>query len=69
MKRIIKHGKNYAEATYLRKCRVCGCQFEYGRNDLQETYYDQRDGLEFWYVACPECGDSTGFAKPEPINL
>lgn len=68
MKRIIRHGEQYANAIFLRKCCACGCQFEYERKDVNKTYYDQRDGLEFWYMDCPECGDVTGFPKPEPIR-
>lgn len=68
MKQIIRHGEQYANAIFLRECCNCGCQFEYERKDVHKTYYDQRDGFEFWYVACPECGDITGFPKPEPIR-
>lgn len=68
MKRIIRHGEQYANAIFLRKCCNCGCQFEFERKDVEKIYYDQREGSEIWYVACPECDDVTGFEKPDPIR-
>lgn len=68
MKRIIRHGEQYTNAIFLRECCNCGCQFEYERKDVEKTYYDQRYDMEFWYMSCPECGDVTGFEKPEPIR-
>lgn len=68
MKRIIRHGEQYANAIFLRECCNCGCQFEYERKDVEKIKYSQWDGVEFWYVACPECGDLTGLDKPEPIR-
>lgn len=68
MKRIIRHGDNYANAIFLRKCSNCGCQFEFEREDVEKIHYSKWDGEEFWYLACPGCGDVTGFEKPEPIR-
>ena len=68
MKRIIRHGEQYANAIFLRECGTCGCQFEYEREDVEKIKYSKWDGVEFWYVACPECDDVTGFEKPEPIR-
>lgn len=68
MKRIIRHGEQYANAIFLRECGTCGCQFEYEREDVEKIYYDQREGSEIWYMSCPECGDVTGFEKPDPIR-
>jgi len=68
MKRIIRHGEQYANAIFLRKCCNCGCQFEFERKDVEKIYYDQREGSEIWYVACLECGDLTGLDKPDPIR-
>ena len=45
MKRIIRHGEQYANAIFLRECCNCGCQFEYERKDVEKTYYDQRYGI------------------------
>ena len=54
-------------AIYVRKC-PCGCQFEYGAADVDETFFDPRDRVTMWYVECPECGDKTGFEKPDPVR-
>lgn len=37
MKRIIQHGNSSKMAIYVRKC-PCGCQFEYGAADVDETF-------------------------------
>lgn len=37
MKRIIRHGEQYANAIFLRKCCNCGCQFEYERKDVEKS--------------------------------
>lgn len=67
MKRIIQHGNSSKMAIYVRKC-PCGCQFEYGAADVDETFFDPRDRVTMWYVECPECGDKTGFEKPDPVR-
>ena len=68
MKKIIRHGDRYANAVFLRKCCACGCQFEYERQDVLEVYFDPLEHVDLWYVGCPECGDITGFEKPEPLR-
>lgn len=67
MKRIIQHGNSSKMAIYVRKC-PCGCQFEYGAADVDETFFDPRNRVTMWYVECPECGDKTGFEKPDPVR-
>lgn len=67
MKRIIRHGNSSKMAIYVRKC-PCGCQFEYGAADVDETFFDPRDRVTMWYVECPECGNKTGFEKPDPVR-
>lgn len=37
MKRIIRHGEQYANAIFLRECCNCGCQFEYERKDVEKS--------------------------------
>ena len=68
MKRIIRHGEQYANAIFLRECGNCGCQFEYEREDVEKIHHSNWGDEEFWYMSFPECGDVTGFEKPEPIR-
>lgn len=65
---IIKHGSKVSIAKYIRECKACGCTFQYTKDELSNTFYDQREGCEYWYIHCPECNDATGFEKPTPIN-
>lgn len=64
--KIITHGNKAVIQTYTRTCKICGCTFEYTKDELQTTFFDQREGCEYWYIHCPECNDSTGFPKPNP---
>ena len=38
------------------------------RQDVQKAYFDPLEHVDLWYVGCPECGDITGFEKPEPLR-
>lgn len=66
MKKVITHGNKSKTFIYIRKCNACKCEFEFDRLDVDNTFYDQREGYEVWYVACPECNDKTGIEKPKP---
>ena len=60
---VIKHGETKFKLT----CPVCGCEFEYEREDLQEG-----EGLysgEF-YIKCPDCGKVVKHKeKPQHIDI
>jgi len=44
MKVIVKGG------TFRKKCKECGCEFEFTKEDIREDYRDKP------LVDCPECG-------------
>lgn len=58
--KIIKHGDTKSTAreivTKRVTCPICGCEFEYGSDEVQ---YNERKQA---YVNCPECG---GFCVEE----
>lgn len=62
--KILKHGTKAVDRTYTHTCVCCYCIFEYCESELSSHYYDPRESVLYWYVVCPECGDSTGFVKP-----
>ena len=61
MKRIIQHGNSSKMAIYVRKC-PCGCQFEYGAADVDETFFDPRDRVTMWY-------EDLKRRTPQPVDL
>ncbi len=57
--KILKHA-NKSNPIYFKHCPRCGCEFEFTKEDIINSFFDQREGYNVLYVRCPSCGDSTG---------
>lgn len=69
MKRVIENGNRAVGTIFEHRCPQCGCLFEFEQEDVTNTFFDQREGKQFWYIECPECGDKTGFVKPKAKRI
>lgn len=52
--RIIEKGRG-VKAVYRGCCTYCKCIFEFNDEDVQEKFYDQREGCTVLFVDCPHC--------------
>lgn len=52
--KIIKEGNT--KEMFEGWCRYCGCEFEYEKEDLEESSYDQRERCTYHTIKCPYCG-------------
>ena len=62
MIKILKHGKKIFKAT----CEVCGCEFTYTTEDLQE------DTFKNHFIECPDCKEPISHSdepKRKHLNL
>lgn len=57
--RIIKDS-NKKRPIYFRHCYLCGCEFEFEKEDVKEEIYDQRERYNVLFVTCPCCGSDIG---------
>lgn len=57
--RIIKDS-NKKRPIYFRRCHLCGCEFEFEKEDVKEEIYDQRERYNVLFVTCPCCGRDIG---------
>ena len=68
--KIIKHG-NVPRATAT--CPVCGCEFEYEKQDVEEEYaFTGQVIMKKYFIRCPECGthvssDLTSLNNDSPV--
>lgn len=51
--KIIKEGNK--KEVFEGWCRYCGCEFEYEKEDLGDSFYDQREGCTYHTIKCPYC--------------
>ena len=52
--KIIKKGN--LKEVFEGWCYHCSCEFEYEKEDTNDSYYDQREGREYNGIKCPCCG-------------
>lgn len=51
--KIIKEGNK--KEVFEGWCMDCGCEFEYEKEDVADTYYDQREKYDCHCIKCPYC--------------
>lgn len=51
--KIIKEGNT--KEVFEGSCWYCGCEFEYEKEDLRESFYDQRERCTYHTIKCPYC--------------
>lgn len=51
--KIIKKGN--LKEVFEGWCTYCGCEFEYEKEDTNDSTYDQREKCEYHCIKCPYC--------------
>ncbi len=68
MVKIVKHGSRPGTAVYRRECSRCGCVYEFRGKEVEREFRNPQNGVNYWYIPCPECRDASAFEEPKPVR-